>query len=125
MRALGRQLLIEFYDCEALLDDCPQIQWLMEEVAKRCKATIVESVFHTFNPFGVSGVVVISESHVAIHTWPEYKYCAVDIFTCGDLIDPWDGFSFLKEHLKSKHHSVVEIKRGCLDIPNLKHKGDE
>ena len=48
----------------------------------------MDVVFHEFNPFGISGVVVIAESHLSIHTWPEYRYAAVDIFSCGDVLQP-------------------------------------
>lgn len=117
MKALGRQILAEYYNCDsAVLNNPELIQACMESAAKACKATIVESVFHMFNPHGVSGVVVIAESHLAIHTWPEYNYAAVDIFTCGDTVDPWVAFEFLKDKLKASHTSTIEMKRGQLDL---------
>jgi len=73
----------------------------------------------------VSGVVVIAESHVSIHTWPEYDYAAVDIFTCGDTIDPWIIQEELKEALESNNSSSVEMKRGLFNVDNgqrLHHK---
>ena len=72
----------------------------------------------------MSGVVVIAESHFSIHTWPEYGYCALDIFTCGDLIDSDASLSFLKNEFQAENMSVMEIKRGMLDVPdqNLRHK---
>jgi len=81
-------------------------------------------VFHQFNPHGVSGVVVIAESHFSIHTWPEYGYCALDIFTCGEQIDSDLALQFLKQAFKAKSMSIVELKRGTLDVPEgeLKHK---
>ena len=60
----------------------------MVEAAKRAEATIIDVVFHEFNPFGISGVVVIAESHLSIHTWPEHRYAAVDIFSCGETLKP-------------------------------------
>lgn len=88
----------------------------MEEAAKRSGATIVDEVFHLFNPHGVSGVVVIAESHLAIHTWPEYGYAAVDLFTCGEEVDPWQAYEFLKKRFKAQFTSTMELRRGELDI---------
>jgi len=82
------------------------------EAAKRAHATIVDVVFHEFNPFGVSGVVVIAESHLSIHTWPEYRYAAVDIFSCGDILKPEVAANYLVEHFGAERTSVVEMQRG-------------
>jgi S-adenosylmethionine decarboxylase proenzyme len=84
----------------------------MIEAASRSGATVLDTSFHYFSPQGVSGVVVIAESHLAIHTWPEYDYAAVDIFTCGTRVDPWKAFHYLKSTLDSKESSVNEIIRG-------------
>ena len=113
MEALGRHILAEFFQCDSeILNDTAKIEKLMCDAAEKCGATIVESVFHTFSPFGVSGVVVIQESHLAIHTWPEYGYAAVDVFTCGDTVDPWVAAEYLKESLASKEVTTVELTRG-------------
>lgn len=117
MNALGRQILVEFYDCDhELLKQEKYIAQAMIEACTAAKATVVTHTFHSFSPFGVSGVVVIAESHVAIHTWPEYGYAAVDIFTCGDTINPWMLFTKLKEAFKSKLDSKMELKRGLFDM---------
>lgn len=117
MKALGRHLLTEFYGCDRdILNDIEQVKKEMIEAALRSGATIVDQVFHLFNPHGVSGVVVIAESHLAIHTWPEYGYAAVDLFTCGEEVDPWQAYEFLKERLKAQFTSIMELKRGELDI---------
>lgn len=84
---------------------------------KAAKATIISHNFHKFSPYGVSGMVVIAESHVAIHTWPEYNYAAVDIFTCGDTIDPWIIQEYLKEAFQSQNVSSMEMKRGLFKVP--------
>lgn len=113
MRALGYHLLIEFYGCDHdLLNNVGKIKNLMDEAAIVSEASIVESVFHRFNPHGVSGVVVIAESHLAIHTWPEYGYAAVDLFTCGEVVDPWKAYEFLRKGLKPQSTSTKEILRG-------------
>jgi len=124
MQALGRQILVEFYDCDPdVLKNRDAIDAAVNEAVKRSGATIVTSTFHTFSPFGISGVVVIAESHVAIHTWPEYGYSAVDIFTCGENIDPWAIHDHLKEAFCSKNTSSMELKRGVFKVKGkLKHK---
>ena len=73
-----------------------------------------------FNPYGVSGVVIISESHLAIHTWPELGYAAVDLFTCGDKCDPKVSYEFLKKKFNSKKATFSELKRGIIDEATLK-----
>lgn len=126
MQALGRHILVEFYECNAeLLNDVNYVEKAMIEGTKKAKATIIKSTFHKFSPHGVSGVIVIAESHIAIHTWPEYGYAAVDIFTCGETIDPWVIFKYLENALESVHSSRLELKRGQFEVPEgmvLKHK---
>lgn len=94
----------------------------MKNAALAAKATIVEVAFHEFSPFGISGMVVIAESHLAIHTWPEYGYAAVDVFTCGDLIKPQVAAKYLIEQFECKNPSIVEMKRGILGHEKLPHK---
>ncbi|MBN2373400.1 S-adenosylmethionine decarboxylase proenzyme [bacterium] len=116
MKALGRQVLVEFFDCDSqILNDVDAIKMFMQEATAISQAHIVQSVFHLFNPHGVSGVVVIAESHFAIHTWPEYGYAAVDLFTCGEQVDPWKAMEYLKKCLKSSKAKTIEMKRGQLD----------
>jgi spermidine synthase len=117
MEALGRHILVEFYECNSdILNDVSFIENKMVEAAQEAGATVINSTFHHFSPFGVSGVVVIQESHLAIHTWPEYGYAAVDLFTCGDTVDPWTSYNFLKNALKAQHGSSMEINRGQLGL---------
>ncbi len=115
-KRLGRHILVEFYNCDnELLNSSHLIEEYMIEAAERAKATVVQSVFHTFNPWGVSGVVVIQESHLTIHTWPEYGYAAIDLFTCGEYVDPWIAFDYLKEKLKAEKTETFEIDRGDVE----------
>ncbi|MFN4245564.1 MAG: adenosylmethionine decarboxylase [Brevinematia bacterium] len=116
MSSLGRHLLVEYYDCDTeVLDSVEEIRNAMVKAAELSGATIINDTFHHFSPFGVSGVVVIAESHLAIHTWPEHRFAAVDLFTCGDDVDPWIGFNYLKGVLKSKYFTVMEMRRGLID----------
>ena len=118
MQALGRQILIEFYDCQSdILTDRDRIRQYMLEAARHAGATVISDTFHHFKPDGVSGVVVIAESHISIHTWPEHRYAAVDVFTCGDSVDPWGVPRYLQEKLQAKNVSSMEIKRGLFQTP--------
>jgi S-adenosylmethionine decarboxylase len=118
LNALGRHLLLELFDCDSdAINNVEAVKGALIEAAKRAQATIVDVVFHEFNPFGVSGVVVIAESHLSIHTWPEYRYAAVDIFSCGDTLQPEVAANYLVETFGAGRTSVVELQRGMFLSP--------
>lgn len=113
MQSLGRHLLLELYDCSPeVLNNPEAVRAALVEAARRAEATIVDVVFHEFSPFGISGVVVIAESHLSIHTWPEYGYAAVDIFSCGESLKPGEAASFLVDQFRASRASCVEVRRG-------------
>jgi S-adenosylmethionine decarboxylase len=115
MRALGRHLLVELYGCEPRqISDVPTVQEIMVAAAKATRANILDVVFHAFKPHGVSGVVVIAESHLAIHTWPEHSFASVDVYTCGRHVNPWKAPPVLKRLMRAKKMTAMEIKRGIL-----------
>jgi S-adenosylmethionine decarboxylase proenzyme len=110
---LGQHWLIELVGCEAsALRDVKTVESILRETAKAAKATIVESRFHQFSPHGVSGFVVVTESHLAIHTWPEHNYAAVDIFTCGQKMDMEAAYAEIVKAFAPVKHSKTEIARG-------------
>ncbi|MEM6531122.1 MAG: adenosylmethionine decarboxylase [Myxococcota bacterium] len=112
MDTIGRHLIAEFYDCASeTLNDHDLIQREMIAAADSIGATVVGHTFHKFSPQGVSGSVVIAESHLSIHTWPENGYVSVDIYTCGGL-NPRDGFEHLARALGATSYRVQEILRG-------------
>lgn len=114
--ALGNHILVEFMNCDPhIMNDVATIERDMVDAARKAGATVINSTFHHFSPYGVSGVVVIQESHLAIHTWPEYGYAAVDLFTCGEM-DAWISFDYLKDCFKSKSYSALEMKRGSVNL---------
>ena len=114
--ALGNHILVEFMNCDPhIMNDVAAIERDMVAAAQKAGATVINSTFHHFSPWGVSGVVVIQESHLAIHTWPEYGYAAVDLFTCGDM-DAWISFDHLKDCFKSISYSAIEMKRGSVNL---------
>ncbi len=116
---------MELKECNPeILKDLSKVKEALVSAAKEAKATIIDVSFHEFNPFGISGMVVIAESHLSIHTWPEYSYAAVDIFTCGDIIKPEVAAHYLIACFESKSPSIVEMKRGIISCSNekLPHK---
>lgn len=114
--ALGRHVLIEFYGCPSeIIENNALIEQHMRGAADYSGATIVESVFHHFNPYGVSGAVIIAESHLTIHTWPEYGFASVDVYTCGDSVNPWKAADYLSEKLQAKKTESFEVPRGMVE----------
>ncbi|MCP4481523.1 MAG: S-adenosylmethionine decarboxylase proenzyme [bacterium] len=128
MKSLGRHIIAELYECNVdSIRNVKIVEKAMVGAAKATSATIVDIIFHSFNPYGVSGVIVIAESHLAIHTWPEYGLASVDIYTCGDEVQPWKAYEFLEEAFEAKNVSVMEIKRGIMSPKEgvvIKHKPD-
>jgi S-adenosylmethionine decarboxylase len=124
VQSLGNHLIVELYDCcEEIINDAQYVEKTLVEAVRISGARMIQSVIHEFNPHGISGVIVIEESHFSVHTWPEYGYCALDIFTCGDEIDHYSALQYLKKEFQAKHLSVTEMKRGMLDLPiKLLHK---
>ncbi|WP_213974543.1 adenosylmethionine decarboxylase [Tepidanaerobacter acetatoxydans] len=118
MKNLGRHILAEIYDCDpTILNSRGLIEEILVKAALEAGAEVREVAFHKFSPQGVSGVVIISESHLTIHTWPELGYAAVDVFTCGDRVNPWDACNYISKGLCAKHMDATEVKRGLFDMP--------
>ena len=106
-------MLLELYDCDPeAINNLEVVKASMVEAAKRAQATIVDVVFHEFSPVGISGVVVIAESHLAIHTWPEHRYAAVDVFTCGDSVQMDVATTLLAREFRSKRPVQRRFTRG-------------
>ncbi len=125
MKMLGRHLVVEYSECDkSKLNDLHFLEEAMTEAVRRSGATIVRSVFHEYNPQGVSGVVVIAESHISIHTWPEYGYAAVDFFTCGQSVDPHKAYEYMKEALGARSIGLKELSRGIPSVTDevISHK---
>ncbi len=123
MDYLGNHLLVELYECDAgKLNDLGRLKRVMEKAVSVSGATALKTSFHQFAPQGVSGVVIIAESHFTIHTWPEYGYAALDIFTCGHTIDSQKALDYIEMELDVKMVSVTEMKRGNVRFPIKIHK---
>jgi S-adenosylmethionine decarboxylase len=113
VKALGTHIVCELSGCDsAALTEVSAVEAMMVAAAREANATIVETAFHRFQPHGVSGVVVIQESHLSIHTWPETGYAAMDFYTCGDHTDPWAACEYAAKVLGAKSMLTTEVKRG-------------
>lgn len=115
--SLGTHILLELYDCpKALLLRPKEARAFLLAAAGAMNAIVVADNFHAFSPYGVSGVVIIQESHLTIHTWPEHAYAAIDIFSCGDLQTD-AGICSLLDNFKPKRSEYKTIARGILNAP--------
>lgn len=113
MQALGTHIIVDCYECDTKkLDDVKHLETLLVEAALQAGCEIREVAFHKFAPHGVSGVVIISESHITIHTYPEYQIAMVDIFTCGNKANPNIAVSLIIEGLECKKYFTTYHKRG-------------
>jgi len=112
-RFAGMHLLVELWDAENL-DDPKAIENILNKAAVAAKATVLHSYMHHFSPYsGVSGIVVLAESHISIHTWPERSFAAIDIFMCGEC-DPNDSLPVIREGFKPGKIKVDEYRRGIV-----------
>ncbi len=113
MEARGTHIICELSGCNPeKLTDVVGVQNVMMAAAREANAEILKVAFHRFQPQGVSGVVVIAESHLSIHTWPESGYAAVDFYTCGDHTDPWRACEYAAKRLGATSMLTTEVKRG-------------
>ena len=112
MDSTARHFLVELFGCDAqLLDDAQALRALLCSAAEAAGARVVAEVFHPFAPHGVTGVVVIEESHLSIHTWPETGYAAVDFYTCGDA-RPEHAIELISGKLRASRVEVLAVARG-------------
>lgn len=112
IQSAGIHLLIDFWEAKNL-NSVLFCKKALEKAVKDCDATLLKINLHKFSPQGVSGVAVISESHISIHTWPEHDYAALDVFVCGGK-DPYLALKSLKKSFRPKKILVTEAKRGII-----------
>ena len=112
---IGMHVILDLYDCDKnILDDLERIEQILTNSAKIANSMVLDKHFRKFNPQGVTGVVVVSESHISIHTWPEYGYAAVDVYTCGSHTLPVKASEYIIRELKCKRPTITKIDRGFL-----------
>ena len=113
MKSVGRHLIIEMWGCRNL-DSTEIVERALREVVRVCDLTLLDLNVYPFSPIGVTGVAVVAESHVMVHTWPEHGYAAVDVFTCGEQTDPEAALAPLREFFFPERVQVMEITRGIV-----------
>ena len=112
MDMVGKHCILELYDCDpSKLDDEVFLRSAITQAAERAGATLLNLITHQFQPQGVTGLALLAESHISIHTWPEAGYAAVDVFTCGDHTMPEKACAVLSEELGSSHQSLRSFRR--------------
>jgi len=110
--SLGQHLIVDFYNCKSIPSTAESLEQVMLATAREIKSTVVTSSFHEFSPHGLSGVVVIAESHLAAHTWPEHGTVCVDLFTCSSEMESTAGLAFLFESLGAQKMTLASCPRG-------------
>lgn len=114
-KSISYQVLIDLYDCDYdKMEDLDYIKNVMHKLSEILGTTIKKEAFHQFSPYGISGVLIIAESHLTIHTWPEYKYAGIDLFTCSKKLNIEEAVKFLCESLNTTKYEIKEINRGKL-----------
>jgi len=107
----GRHLLLELWEAQGL-DQVPLVEKALTDAVKACGATLLDLKLHTFSDTGgISGVAIVAESHISIHTWPEWQYAAIDVFLCGKC-DPNDAVPVFKAAFKPGRMQMMESRRG-------------
>lgn len=110
----GTHLLLELWQAENLTS-LEIVESALREATKACGATLREIYLHHFSPFdGISGIAVIEESHISIHTWPELSYAAVDVFMCGKA-QPAKSIQVFKSYFNPKKLQILELRRGLFE----------
>lgn len=109
----GLHIIAEFWGSKTI-EDSKKIEKILIRAAKEGGNTPLKVTIHKFLPQGITGVVLLAESHIAIHAWPEYDYLAIDIFTCGDKAFPEKSLEYLRKEFKPKKVEVKKIERGII-----------
>lgn len=115
-KVLGIHYILDFYECNnKYLTSVSKINNIMKMASNIGKFNIVKSCFHQFKPYGVSGVMVLKESHFTIHTWPEYQYAAIDIFLCDINNSIGKVVEYLSNVFETDNYKITKIERGIID----------
>jgi S-adenosylmethionine decarboxylase len=115
MKAIGRHVILEMWGCQNL-ESVETAERALREMVVALDVNLLDLRVYPFSPVGVTGIAIVSESHLVIHTWPEYGYAAVDLFTCGAVRDPQEAVNVLRRLFKPDRIGVMEINRGQMDL---------
>lgn len=106
-----KELLIDLYNCQGDLNDETKLLTLISEAAKKAGAHVLQGTVHRFSPMGCSIIIILKETHISLHTWPEFGYAALDIFLCGESLDPYLSWEHIKKELKPQTFHIKELPR--------------
>ena len=115
MKSVGRHLVLELWGCQNL-NSTSAVERALLDIVEALNLTLLSINVHPFEPIGVTGVAIVSESHVVIHTWPELGYAAVDVFTCGEQRNPEDAVPVLREYFAPERVQIMEMNRGLVGV---------
>ncbi|MFO0795266.1 MAG: adenosylmethionine decarboxylase [Candidatus Brocadiaceae bacterium] len=123
MAILGKHIILEMWGCcSDIIANVETVKETLTKATEVIQATLVDVVCHQFSPYGVTGVAILAESHISVHTWPEYGYAAADIFICGNIINPQNAASYITRAFQAKETSHLELKRGDFSTRGI-HEG--
>ena len=107
----GTHVVADFWNGK-VIESKKELKQLLEGAAKAANSKPLQVSIYKFAPQGITGVILLAESHIAVHTWPEIGYIAIDIFTCGKEARPKEALLYFKDYLKPERVEVTEMKRG-------------
>lgn len=110
-KIIGKHIIADFWDCD-YRDNAKDLLAMIIDAANISNARILDTVYHQFEPSGSTALLLLAESHISLHTWPEYGYIAIDIFTCGHEMKPELAVEYLKKMLKPKRSNIQLLNRG-------------
>ena len=110
----GVHLIVDFWYGKKI-EDANELERILTGAAKAANNTVLDVAIHKFEPQGITGILLLSESHIAFHAWPEFDYVAIDIYTCGEAASPEKALSFLKKELRPQKIKIKKLKRGRIN----------
>lgn len=114
-KIMGGHYLLDFFGCsKTQLDSMEFWQKNLPKAAHAAEMEILNSHFHKFEPYGLTGFLLLSTSHISVHTWPEHNFAACDVFSCGSGEFTKRAVGYLKKILKHKKCEMEYIGRGCM-----------
>lgn len=122
MEHLGKHLIIECWGCNDGINDADLMRTVMIEAVQAANATLLDINVHTFSPHGVTGVAVLSESHLSVHSWPEYGYLAADVCTCGETPEPMAAVEVLRQYFQPHVVELQDLQRGINPLTSKRPK---
>ncbi len=115
IESLGYHLLLDLHGCdEKLIDDVQFLSKIGKEAAIVAKLKVIGEIQHHFQPQGVTVILMIEESHISFHSWPEHQYLAVDLFTCGSVEAAKDAIKYLQKQIPCQEFTLKEVPRGVI-----------